>query len=213
MYFKYILVISALIGAIYCDWQLIGSCKNKTHPFHDWVVAQNGACSNLGEGRFFKYQCTSSSTALSWTCWDSGCTKCDQPYTATLRTCSSSSDFYYDCSVDYPNFPALLKTSDYLTITDTVDQCKTNHQVTASPLKTCLPNMYSYPSAMYACNGTDVSVLGFDDDNCQGDQHYRYVTKVGSSCSNPEYNNYLGLQSRAVWGTALIIKDHHLLEH
>lgn len=191
MYFKYILVIFALIGAIYCDWELIGKCKsNSTTPFHDWVVANNGDCADLGYGRFSKFQCVDSNTAYGWNCWDAECTKCDPKYKYELRTCDNPNDFYYDCSVDMPDWAALLQTPDYLLISATMDNCKSNHTVTASPLKRCLPNMYNYPSAIYSCNATDVFVTAYEEDNCQGQDHYQYVTPITSCSSDPNVFQY-----------------------
>jgi hypothetical protein len=191
MHARYIVVLFALVSSIYCDWQLIGSCQNTTNPYQRWIVAQNGYCANQGFGEYFKYACTYEGiTAYAFKCWNPDCSKCDPGISVFLRTCNDPNDFYYDCSVKEPDFATLLNTPDYLTITATADQCKTNHTVSASPLKTCIPDMYSYPSAIYACNATDVFITAYENENCQGNTHYQYVSKIASSCSDPDTIQY-----------------------
>lgn len=179
-YASYILVILALTGIICCDWQIIGTCANSTNPFQYGINAQNGYCSSQGFGKYFKYTCAGGNTAYETTCSDSRCTQCEPPTQVVLHTCSSPDDLFIDCSVKEPNYAVLLQTSDYVTLTWTMDQCQTINRVSAMPSYTCIPNLYNFASVRLTCNPTTVDIAAYKEADCNGKQ-YNYVAKIPTS--------------------------------
>ncbi len=191
MYLKYFLVIFAFLGALYCDWELMGTCKtNSTNPFSAWVVGNNGNCAKIHTGRYSKFQCVDSNTAYSWSCRDAECFMCEEKTQYDLRTCYPSGH-YFDCSADTPDWAALLQTQDYVLVSYTTDNCTSIITATATPLDRCVPDVY-YPSKswIWSCGAADVFATAYEENNCQGQDH-QSVTPITSCSKYPnEFQHY-----------------------